>query len=405
MSRHDDIVVTGAGVACRLGSDLDAITALLRAGEAPPFDVWEAAVDAGCGCHLLGRYPGELDDEALGISRSEGRFMGRATRLALVAARAALEASGVDRQGLAVVVGSGTGDVDAHVEIQGTLDRASARRVRPTMIPRLMASTVSANLVNVLRTTGPSLSVSAACAGGAWNLVVAAQLVQAGAAPAALAGGVEVADLHFYSGFDAMRAFNRADNEHPGRASRPYAADRSGFVFGEGAGLVVLERRDHAEARGAAILGTLRGWGASSDGDGEMVAPSAAGARAAMEACLSQAGLTAGDIDYVNTHATSTPAGDVSEARAVTELLGPVRYSSTKGYTGHTISGAGAIEAVFTLRMLQEGFVAPALHAVPLDPALAEAPPVVAPTEAALRIALSNSFGFGGTNVCLALQR
>lgn len=404
-SKPDDLVFTGAGVACRLGDDLDRMARLLRAGTSPPFELWDAAEELGCVCRLVGPYPEPVDDDALGLSRSQGRFMGRASRIALVAARHALAQAEVEAAGVAVVVGSGAADVDTHVEVQTALERSSARRVRPTVIPRLMASSVSANLVNVLRTTGPSLSVSAACAGGAWNLVVAAQLVRSGMAPAALAGGVEVLDPHFYSGFDAMRAFNRSDNDHPERASRPYAADRAGFVFGEGAGIVVLERRDRAEARGARVLGTLRGWGASSDGDGDMVAPSADGARRAMVACLESAGLSPADIDYVNTHATSTPAGDVCEAHAVTELLGPVRYSSTKGYTGHTISGAGAIEAIFTLRMLAEGFVAPAVHASPLDPALSDAPPVVHPTDAALQVALSNSFGFGGTNVCLALER
>lgn len=399
----DDIVITGMGAVCRLGSDLEVMTSLLRAGESPPFQHVPEAEQAGCGCQLAGIFRGDVSDEALGVSRAEGRFLGRSARLGLLAARQAMHAAQVSSEGLAVVVGSGTGDVGTHIEVQRTLGASSARRVKPTVIPRIMGSTVSANLVNVLRTTGPSLSVAAACAGGAWNLVVGAQLVASGAASAALVGGVEAWDLHFHAGFDTMRAYNRVDNERPHRASRPYAADRAGFVFGEGAGLLVVETRSSAEARGATVLGTVRGWGASSDGQGQMVAPASQGAARAIRACLANAGLEPQQVQYVNTHATSTPVGDVSEVRALHEVVGPVPYSSTKGYTGHTISAAGALEAIFTLQMIGGGFLAPSVHAEPLDPALSDNPPVVQPTDASIGIALSNSFGFGGTNVCVAL--
>jgi 3-oxoacyl-[acyl-carrier-protein] synthase-1 len=248
--------------------------------------------------------------------------------------------------------------------------------------------------------------VTAACAGGAYNIAMAAMLIQGGHVEAALTGGAECADPHFYAGFDAMRAFNEIDNDEPSRASRPYAADRAGFVFGEGAGVLMLESRDHAEARGAPILGVLRGYGMSSDGDGEMVSPSREGTIAAMQRALHHAALDVGELDYVNTHGTSTPRGDVQEVEAIRTLLGerPVLYSSTKGYTGHTVSAAGAIEAVFTLLMLRDGFVAPSIHAEPLDPALRDYPPVRAPTTVGVRTALSNSLGFGGTNVSLVLS-
>jgi 3-oxoacyl-[acyl-carrier-protein] synthase-1 len=202
---HDDgLVITGSGLVCRLGDDRDTVAARIRAAESPPFHRWQPAVDAGCGCHLIGRCDADLSDDILGVDRRASRFMGRSARLALKAARAALAESGVATDGLAVVVGSGTGDVDTHVEIEERLQRGG--RVRPTVIPRLMASTVSANLVNVLGSTGPSVSAAAACAGGAWNVVIAAQLVREGHAVAALAGGAEAADLHFHSGFHAMRA-------------------------------------------------------------------------------------------------------------------------------------------------------------------------------------------------------
>ena len=217
--------------------------------------------------------------------------MGRAALLALRAARLALEEAGLSPREMAVVVGSGTGDVDTHREVAVRLARTEgSRRVSPTVIPRLMASTVPANLATVLGATGPSFTAAAACAGGAYNLLLAAQLIEGGHVGAALAGGVDIADIHFHAGFDAMRAYTTVDNDRPERASRPYAADRAGFVFSEGAGVVVLETRAAAEARGAAILGVLRGCGMSSDGTGNMVAPSPEGAELAMRRALDRRG-------------------------------------------------------------------------------------------------------------------
>ncbi len=403
-----EVVVTGIGVACNLGDDFEEIAAHLRAGLPGKFGLWQEAVEHGAKCQLIGSYAGDLSDERLGIDKRASRFMGRATRLALLAARAALAGSGLASREAAVVVGSGTGDVDTHVEVRRKLDQhGDCRRVGTTVIPKIMSSTVSANLVNVLETRGPSLSASAACAGGAYNLLLAAQLLEHGFADTAIAGGVEVVDLHFFAGFDTMRAYNGGDNHAPERASRPYAADRAGFIFAEGAGILALETRRHAEARGAPILGSLRGYGMSSDGRGEMVAPDEDGAARALAKALEHAEVDASSIDYVNTHGTSTPLGDLSEVRAMRRVFGGrhVRYSSTKGYTGHTISGAGAIEAAFSLAMLRGGWVAPSVNASPLDPELADFPPVLSPTDAPLRLAASSSFGFGGTNAALILAR
>jgi 3-oxoacyl-[acyl-carrier-protein] synthase-1 len=332
--------------------------------------------------------------------------MGRVSLLALRATRLALAQAGVATRDAAVVVGSGTGDDETHREIAARLARSEGpRRVAPTAIPRLMASTVSANLATVLGSTGPSFSATAACAGGAYNLLLASQLIENGHVDVAVAGGADVADIHFHAAFDAMRAYTTVDNDRPERASRPYAADRAGFVFSEGAGILVLEARAHAEARGATVLGTLLGYGMSSDGTGNMVAPSPEGAELAMRRALAHAGLAPTGIDYVNTHATSTPLGDVSEVRAMRRVFGEARprYSSTKGYTGHPVSAAGAIEAIFTLAMLRGGWIAPCPNAEPLDPELADFAPVVRPETRALRTALSNSFGFGGTNATLVL--
>ena len=402
------VVVTGVGACCNLGDDLAAMEEVLRRGDNPAFTLWPPAVEFGARCRIIGEYVGDVSDDALGIGKKDARFLGRAARLALKASRIAIAQSGADIADFGVVVGSGTGDVVTHVDIRHKLEKHhECRKVGPTVIPKIMASTVSANLANVLATRGPSLSVTAACAGGAYNILMAAMLIEGGYVDGAIAGGVEGTDVHFHAGFDAMRAYNGDDNDEPRRASRPYAADRAGFIFGEGGGILVLESRESAARRGAPILGAIRGWGMSSDGDGDMVAPSLDGAHRALVNAIAHAELEPDGIDYVNTHGTSTPLGDINEVRAMRQCFGSrrVHYSSTKCYTGHTISGAGAIEAIFTLSMLRGGWIAPAVNAIPLDPELEDYPPVREPLAVDLRHAISNSFGFGGTNVALVLDK
>jgi 3-oxoacyl-[acyl-carrier-protein] synthase-1 len=389
-----------------MGDDLDGMERALRDGHATPFKLWKPAVEYGARCQLLGVYREELTPTTLEVDKQLARFMGRAALLGLRGARIALARAHLETSDMAVIVGSGTGEVSTHQEIHNKLEKTrNAKKISPTVIPRLMASTVSANLANVLGTTGPSFSVTAACAGGAYNILLAAELIEQGHIETALAGGVEVADLHFHVGFDSMRAYNCQDNEHPQRASRPYAADRAGFIFSEGAGLLVLENRAAANARGAPILGIVKGYGTSADGKHEMVVPSDEGAELAMRRALSHAGVAPTEIDYINTHGTSTPLGDVTEVRAIRRVFENrhVAYSSTKGYTGHTVSAAGAIEAIYTLAMLRDGWIAPSVNADPLDPELVDYPPVLSPTNRSMRLAMSNSFGFGGTNVSLVL--
>ena len=397
------VVVTGCGVVCHMGDELRAMERDLRLGRAKPFTGWGPAIENQSACHLAGIVKGDYP-----VEKQLGRFMGRAARLAYKASLTALAEAQLARRDIAVVIGSGTGDVATHNEVQEKLLRTrSTRTCSPTVIPRMMSSTVSANVASALKATGPSFSATAACAGGAYNVLLAAELIEHGHIDAAIAGGAEIADTHFHAGFDAMRAYNSRDNERPERALRPYAADRSGFVFGEGAGILVLETRSSALARGAPILGAIRGYGMSSDGNGSMVAPVSDGAFEAMKRAITHAGVSPDQIDYVNTHGTGTPTGDLPEVHAIRRLVSGrrVRYSSTKCFTGHTISAAGAIEAIFTLAMMRDGWVAPALHAMPLDPELENYPPVLAPTDCKLELALSNSLGFGGTNVCLVLGR
>lgn len=395
------------GLLSQVGTGVAAHREALRAGRQVPFSPYPPGEQHRTGCRIIGLCRDPLDPEELGVGRSSLRFMGRMSLLAVRAARLALEQSGMAVEDAAIVVGSGTGEIETHREVVRRVARGGRVRVLPTTIPRIMASTVSANLATLLRTRGPSVSVTAACAGGAYNLLVAASWIRDGLVDRALAGGVESEDVHFHLGFDSMRAYTRNDNDRPERASRPYAADRAGFVFGEGAGLLALESREAAERRGAEVLGTVRGWGMSSDGAGEMVAPASEGAELAMRRALEQSGVPPEEIGYLNTHGTSTPLGDISEVRAIRRVFGErvVPYGSTKGYTGHTVSAAGSLEAAFTLLMLREGWLAPSVNAEPLDPELADYPPVTRPSAADAEWAVSNSFGFGGTNVSLVLRR
>ena len=395
------------GLLSQVGTGVEVHAETLRAGRQVPFTPYPPGIEYRTGCRIVGAYPDPLDPAELGLDRSETRFMGRMSLLAVRAARLALAESGMPTRDAAVVVGSGTGEIETHREVVRRTARGGRVRVLPTTIPKIMASTVSANLATVLRTRGPSVSVSAACAGGAYNLLIAASWIREGIVDHALAGGVEAEDAHFHLGFDSMRAYTKVDNERPERASRPYAADRAGFVFGEGAGLLTLEAREAAERRGARILGSLVGWGMSSDAAGEMVAPSSEGAEWALGRALAHGRLSPERVGYVNTHGTSTPLGDVSEVRAIRRIFGDrvVPYGSTKGYTGHTVSAAGSLEAAFTLLMLRGGWLSPSVNAEPLDPELEDYPPVVRPRETDAEWALSNSFGFGGTNVSLVLRR
>ncbi len=403
-----DPVVTGIGMLSQMGSGTDAHRDFLKAGRPCPCSPYEPGVRARTGNQLFGHYSGSLEAEDIGVGRSEARFMGRLSRLGVRAARIALEESGMPTREMAIVVGSGKGgETETHREVTLLSQPEGRVRVSPATVPRIMASTVSANLATLFKTRGPSVSATAACAGGAYNVLIAASFIREGIVEQALAGGVESADVHFHLGFDSMRAYTRKDNHRPAEASRPYAADRAGFIFGEGAGLMALESRASAERRGATILGVIQGYGMSSDGSGQMVAPDDEGAELAMRRSLGHARIPPEAIGYINTHGTSTPLGDVSEVRAIRRIFPDrvVPYSSTKGYTAHTVGAAGALEAAFTVVMLRERWLAPSVNAEPLDPVLADYPPVLRPQATEADWAISNSFGFGGTNVSLVLGR
>jgi len=398
------VVVTGMGIVSCLGNDLDTVTSALRDGRSG-IRSDASFVEKGLRSQVSG-VP-QIDLEAL-IDRKLRRFMGDAAAYAYVALRDAITQSGLEESQVSnprtgLIMGSGGGSPTNQIESADTLRERGIRRVGPYQVTRTMSSTVSACLATAFGIKGLNYSISSACATSAHCIGVAAQQIQAGLQDVVFAGGGEEVSWGMAMLFDGMGALSSKYNDTPGRASRAYDADRDGFVIAGGGGAVVLESLEHARARGATILGELVGFGASSDGV-DMVAPSGDGAIACMRMAID--GLDGG-IDYINTHGTSTPVGDVSELRAMREVFGDAvpPFSSTKSLTGHSLGATSVQEAIFCLLMLQRGFIAGSINVDTVDPEAADLPLVRESRDADLRTVLSNSFGFGGTNASLVLRR
>jgi 3-oxoacyl-[acyl-carrier-protein] synthase-1 len=272
------------------------------------------------------------------------------------------------------------------------------------MVPRTMSSTVSACLATPFKIKGVNYSITSACATSAHCIGAALEQIQLGKQDIVFAGGGEEEDWTLSSLFDAMGALSTKYNDNPSTASRPYDQNRDGFVIAAGAGMVVVEELEHARARGAKIYAEIVGYGATSDGH-DMVAPSGEGAVRCMQ--MAQATIN-GDVDYINTHGTSTPVGDTKELEAMRQVFGEniPRFASTKSLCGHSLGATGAQEAIHCLLMLDNDFIAPSINVVDLDPA-AEGMPLITETveNAGITTAMSNSFGFGGTNATLVLQK
>ncbi|KLI99021.1 beta-ketoacyl-ACP synthase I [Luteimonas sp. FCS-9] len=398
------VVVTGAGIVSCIGNDLDTVAASLREGRSGiAFDAGHA--DKGLRSQVSGMPDVDLD--AL-IDRKLRRFMGDAAGYAYLALRDAIAQSGLADDAISgprtgLIMGSGGGSPENLIGSADVLRDKGVRRIGPYQVTRTMNSTVSACLATAFGIKGLNYSISSACATSAHCIGVAAQQIQAGLQDVVFAGGGEEAHWGMAMLFDGMGALSNRYNDTPARASRPYDADRDGFVIAGGGGALVLESLAHAQARGATILGELVGFGASSDGV-DMVAPSGDGAIACMRMAID--GLDGG-IDYVNTHGTSTPVGDVSELRAMRTVFGDAMppFSSTKSLTGHSLGATSVHEAIFCLLMLERGFIAGSINVDTLDPEAEGLPLVRESRPAQLRTVLSNSFGFGGTNASLALRR
>ncbi|MDA0321675.1 MAG: beta-ketoacyl-ACP synthase I [Verrucomicrobia bacterium] len=403
MSRR--VAITGLGITSCLGSTKNEVLDSLRNARSG-IRLSESYRDMGLRSHVAGRP--EIDTEAR-IDRKVRRFMGDAAAYAYIAMEDAIADSGLEAHDIShpktgLIAGCGGASPSNIIFGADTLRERGVRKLGPYLVPRTMASTVSACLATAYKIKGTSYSISSACATSAHCISNGAEQIIAGNQDIVFAGGGEDEHWSLAMMFDAMGALSSNFNATPQSASRPYDRDRDGFVIAGGGGIVVLEEMERAKKRGARIYAEVAGFGATSDGY-DMVSPSGEGAVRCMRQALE--GIDS-PVDYVNAHGTSTPAGDTQELAAIREVFGestpPV--SSTKSLTGHSLGAAGVHEAIYCLLMLEQGFIAGSANIENLD-SIADGVDIVRdPREAkALKTVLSNSFGFGGTNGCLVLRR
>ncbi len=399
------VVITGLGLVSCLGNDSATVIESLRRGRSGIRAIPKYA-ELGLRSQIAGVPDIDLDAQ---IDRRQRRFMGDAAAYAYLAMRdaitdASLNAAHISHERTGLIAGSGGGSSANTVAAADLLRGKGVRRVGPFMVPRTMCSTVSACLATGFSIKGLNFSVTSACATSAHCISIAAQQIAAGAQDIIFAGGGEEEDWTLSCVFDAMGALSQAYNDTPERASRAYDSQRDGFVIAAGGGILVLEALDHALARGAHIYAELIGYGATSDG-ADMVAPSGEGAVRCMRQALRQ--LDGAPVDYINTHGTSTPVGDVIEVQVLREVFGDrvPPFSSTKSLSGHSLGAAGVHEAIYCLLMMQAGFMAGSANIEALDERIGDAPVVRSTREAALNIVASNSFGFGGTNATLVFRK
>ena len=398
------VVITGAGIVSCIGNDLNTVEASLRAGTSGIRAIPEMT-EMGLRSQVGGQP--EIDIETR-IDRKQLRFMGDAAAYAQIALEDAIAQSGlapeqVSHPRTGLIMGSGGGSPANQIEAADTLRARGIRRVGPYQVTRCMSSTVSACLATNFKVKGINYSITSACSTSAHCIGAAAQQIAWGMQDVMFAGGGEELSWGMSLLFDGMAAMSSKYNDRPEKAARAYDADRDGFVIAGGGGALVLESLEHAQARGASILAEVVGFGATSDGE-DMVAPSGDGAVACMQQAIE--GLE-GPIDYINTHGTSTPVGDMQEVRAMRTVFGDdvPPFSSTKSLTGHSLGATGVQEAIYCLIMLQKGFITGSINVETPDPELGDMPLVTSTRDAQLTQVLSNSFGFGGTNASLVLRR
>ena len=399
------VVVTGMGIVSSIGNNCAEVESALRETRSG-IVASEEYRELGFRSQVHGSIDIDLEAE---IDRKLRRFMGASAAYNYIAMREAITASGLGEAEISnprtgLVVGSGGGSPENIVAAADLLRQKGVKRVGPYMVTRTMASTNSACLSTAFSIKGVSYSISSACSTSAHCIGHGMELIQMGKQDVIFAGGGE--ELHWSTSvlFDAMGAMSSKYNETPQSASRTYDANRDGFVISGGGGLLVLEALDHALDRGAPILAELVGYGASSDGF-DMVQPSGEGATRCMYQALEG---VSGSIDYVNTHGTSTPVGDIQELEALRTVFGDdvPPLSATKSLTGHALGAAGVNEAIYSLIMLSGGFMSASANIQDLDPKALGYPIVRATTDVPnLNTVMSNSFGFGGTNATLVFQR
>ncbi|MBP8228172.1 MAG: beta-ketoacyl-ACP synthase I [Pararheinheimera sp.] len=397
-------VITGLGIVSSIGNDKQQVLDSLKAGRSGIKASQEFA-DMGLRSQVWGQI--DIDTAAL-IDRKALRFMGDAAAYAYISMQQAIEDAGLTPEQVSnfrtgLVVGSGGASSKTQIEAADTLREKGVKRVGPYAVPKTMSSTCSACLATPFEIKGVNYSISSACATSAHCIGHAVELIQLGKQDIIFAGGGEEVHWTLAMEFDAMGALSTKYNETPELASRTYDADRDGFVISGGGGILVVEELEHALARGAKIYAEIVGYGATSDGY-DMVAPSGEGAVRCMEMAMKD---VKGPIDYVNTHGTSTPVGDVKELGAIQQVFGgkSPAISATKAMTGHALGAAGVHEAIYSLLMMEHNFIAPSININTLDEAAAGLNIVTKATEAKLTTVMSNSFGFGGTNATLVMQK
>jgi len=400
------VAVTGMGIVSPIGNNTQEVVASLREAKSG-ISYSEEYKEKGFRSQVYGKPNIDL---ASMIDRRAMRFMGDTAAFAFVAMDQALRDSGLEEKDIinpktGLIVGSGGPSVRNIIEAADIHRKTgSPKRVGPFAVPKTMSSTCSAVLSTWFKIKGVNYSISSACATSAHCIGNAAEMIQYGKQDIVFAGGAEELDWTMSGLFDAMGAMSSKFNDRASTASRAFDKNRDGFVIAGGGGVVVLEEWEHAKARGAKIYAELVGYGATSDGH-DMVAPSGEGAVRCMQQALA---TVKGDIDYVNAHGTSTPVGDVTEIKAMREVFGnKMPYiNSTKSLTGHSLGATGAQEAIYSILQLTNGFIGESANIDEIDPDVADAPIVRKRMDnAKIERALSNSFGFGGTNATLVFQR
>ncbi|NAT76732.1 beta-ketoacyl-ACP synthase I [Dickeya dadantii] len=399
-------VITGLGILSSIGNNKEEVLASLREGRSG-ITFSEELKDSGMRSHVWGNV--KLDTAGL-IERKVVRFMSDASIYAYLCMEEAVKDSGLAEEAyqnnprVGLIVGSGGGS--PRFQVFGADAMRSPRGLKavgPYVVTKAMASGVSACLATPFKIHGVNYSISSACATSAHCIGNAVEQIQMGKQDIVFAGGGEELCWELACEFDAMGALSTKYNETPERASRTYDADRDGFVIAGGGGMVVVEELEHALARGAHIYAEVVGYGATSDG-ADMVAPSGEGAVRCMKLALQDVDTP---VDYINTHGTSTPVGDVKELWAIRQVFGdnvpPI--SSTKAMTGHSLGAAGVQEAIYTLLMLEHGFIAPSINVETLDEQAQGMNVVTEPTDRNLTTVMSNGFGFGGTNAVLVMRK
>jgi 3-oxoacyl-[acyl-carrier-protein] synthase I len=397
-------VITGIGIVSSLGNNAAEVLASLKAGKSG-ITYSEQFEQQNLRSRVWGNI--KLDVADL-IDRKVLRFMGDAAAYAYLSmqqaiADAQLTEDMVSNPRTGLVAGSGGASSKNQIEACDTLREKGVRRVGPYMVPRTMSSTTSACLATPFKIKGINYSISSACATSSHCIGNALEQIQLGKQDIVFAGGGEEVDWTLAMQFDAMGALSSKYNDTPEKASRTYDAGRDGFVISGGGGIVVVEELEHALARGAHIYAEITGYGATSDGY-DMVAPSGEGAVRCMQQAMS---TVAAPIDYLNTHGTSTPVGDVKELEAIHNVFGEKapKISATKAMSGHALGAAGVHEAIYSLLMMENNFIAPSINIETLDPKADGLPIVTEYEEAELNTVMSNSFGFGGTNATLVFSK